>query len=273
MKELEFIISIGVNYGQVLTGGVVAFHKLAYEIAKRGYKVTIFTEPAFPHSSENNLNFEFDKNNTVILPSIDWKNKNRLPNVCRWVLHHLNKDLIRHVEKTDKIYNFGDFVTCGLTEYGKLTTFDYHDGLFSNENRERNGKVCYILNKKTPKNYKKILKVLNAHPIGNWKQMGSFNYLKEKFNEYEYFVTFDDKSFYTLGAAMCGCKSIILNLNETPEDYRTNNPIQKYGVACGIEDIAWAEETIDKVQEYVNQLIVEDGKTIDQFIYDNTSKI
>ena len=44
---MEFIVSIGVGYGEVLTGGVVALHKLAYELAFRGYKVTIFYRTCF----------------------------------------------------------------------------------------------------------------------------------------------------------------------------------------------------------------------------------
>jgi hypothetical protein len=271
---MEFIVSIGVGYGEVLTGGVVALHKLAYEIAVRGYKVTIFTEPVFPHENivvrkgmdENNLNFEFDKENTVIIPSMDWENKQKSPNVCRWALHHLNDDLIKNVDESDKIFNFGTFDLNGLKETGKLTTLDYHVNLFKNENRERNGKTCYILNKKTPKNCKTILRLLKAESLDNWKQMGSFRYLKEKFNEYEFFITFDDKSFYTVAAAMCGCKPIILQSELKPETYRELNPLQKYGVAYGINDIEWCEETCHKVRDYVNTLIKEDSKTIDNFI-------
>ena len=273
---MEFIVSIGVGYGEVLTGGVVALHKLAYELAFRGYKVTIFTEPVFPHkninveknSDENNLNFDFDKENTVIIPSMDWVNKEGLPKVCRWALHHLNDNLVKNVEKTDKIYNYGTFNLNGLTESGKLTVFDYHEKLFLNENLSRNGKTCYILNKQTPKDYKKILKLFNAESLDDWKFRGGFKYLKDKFNEYEYFITFDEKSFYTLSAAMCGCKSIILQNNLTPQEYRDKNPIQKYGVAYGIQDIGWMENTIHKVEEHVYSLIEEDKKTIDKFVKD-----
>ena len=40
MKNIEFIISIGVRFGEVFSGGVLVLHKLAYEIASKGYKVT-----------------------------------------------------------------------------------------------------------------------------------------------------------------------------------------------------------------------------------------
>ncbi len=273
---MEFIITIGVGYGEVLTGGVVALHKLAYKIANKGYKVTIFTEPVFKHknikveelSKINKLNFDFDEKETIIIPTMEWTNSEKYPNVCRWVLYHLNDELIKNIDKTDKVYNFGNFDLCGLKETGKLTVIDYHEHLFKNENKVRNGKTCYILNKDTPHNYESILKLLRAKDIGNWKRMGAFNYLKDVFNEYEYFVTFDNKSFYTLAAAMCGCKSIILNKKMDPKLFRENNPIQKYGVAYGIEDIEWSEKTIENVSNYVNILIDNDNKTVDGFIND-----
>ena len=271
---MEFIITIGVGYGEILTGGVVALHKLAYEVANRGYKVTIFTEPVFKHenirvediSKINELNFNFNIKETIILPSMEWINNRKYPNICRLALYHLNDELIKNVDKTDKVYNFGNFDLCGLKETGKLTAIDYHENLFKNENKIRNGKTCFILNKDTPHNYESILKFLKAEDIGNWKRMGAFKYLKEVFNQYEYFVTFDNKSFYTLAAAMCGCKSIILNKKMDSNLYRIENPLQRYGVAYGIDDIDWCENTINKVSEYVKVLKNNDSETIDNFI-------
>jgi hypothetical protein len=282
LKNIEFIIGIGVGYGEILTGGVVALHKLAYEIANRGYKVNIFTSPVYPHENIytqdrkkfvtpnlnliENLDFNFDPKRTFIIPPFDWNNTQNYPNICRWVLHHLDDHIIRNVKSIDKIYNFGNFDLCGLKEDGKLTTLEYHKDLFKNENRTRNGKVCYLLNKYTPPYAEKILKLLNADSLQHWKQNGAFNFLKEKFNEYEYFVTFDSKTFHTLAAAMCGCKSIILQNELNPEVYRELNPLQKYGVAYGIDDLAHAEQTLNKVSEQVEFLIGEDNKTIDNFI-------
>ena len=99
------------------------------------------------------------------------------------------------------------------------------------------------------------------------KTRGCFEYLAEKFNEYEYFITFDDKTFLTTAAAMCGCKTIILkNNNITPQEYRDKNPIQAVGVAYGINDLEWSEKTIDFVHNHINFLEKIDDETIDEFI-------
>jgi hypothetical protein len=92
--------------------------------------------------------------------------------------------------------------------------------------------------------------------------------LLDEFNKYEYVLTFDDKSYYTTAAALCGAKSIILNPNKdiTPIEYRIKNPIQMCGVAYGFDDIKWADETIHLVRYNLQQLEMKDKKTIDDFI-------
>lgn len=271
---MEFIISIGVNIGQVLTGGVIVLHKLAYELANRGYKVTIFTKPEYPHpninvehnSDENNLNFDFNKDKTVIVPSIDWKNTIGIKNVARWVLYHVDENQLRNVDDTDEIFNFGTFDIPNKNVTKKLTIFDYKDNIFYNQKKIRNKKYCYITNKNHPNNWKEVFDGYGADNITNWKTKG-WEYLANMFNQYEYFLTYDDKSTYTLLASLCGTKSIILGNNKlSPMNYRLKNPIQLFGVAYGIDDLKWAEKTINLVPYYVEELKKEDNQTIDYFI-------
>lgn len=275
MNKPEFIVSIGVNFSDVLTGGILVLHKLAYEIARRGYKVTIFTTPEYPHenivvqnnSSENNLNFTYDLKNTVIIPSFDWKNNSDLIHVARWALYHITDSYMVNVEETDEVFNFGTFNIPTDKVVNKLTVLDYHLDLYKNQNRDRIGKYCHLFLKNTPTDAEEIIKQLNSFDISDYKSRGCFEYLAQVFNEYEYFLTFDDKTFHTVAASMCGCKSIILGeKNIIPEEFRKQNPIQKYGVAYGFDDLNWAEETIDLVTNNIKNLIESDNKSIQDFI-------
>jgi hypothetical protein len=275
MNKPEFIVSIGVNFSDVLTGGILVLHKLAYEIARRGYKVTIFTTPEYPHenivvqnnSSENNLNFTYDLKNTVIIPSFDWKNNSDLIYVARWALYHITDSYMVNVEETDEVFNFGTFNIPTDKVVNKLTVLDYHLDLYKNQNRDRIGKYCHLFLKNTPTDAEEIIKQLNSFDISDYKSRGCFEYLAQVFNEYEYFLTFDDKTFHTVAASMCGCKSIILGeKNIIPEEFRKQNPIQKYGVAYGFDDLNWAEETIDLVTNNIKNLIESDNKSIQDFI-------
>lgn len=272
---MQFIVSIKVGFSEVLTGGVLVLHKISYELARRGYKVTIFTDPVYPHpnivvrtdASENDLNFEYDSENTIIIPSFDWKNSSNIKNVARWALYHISDDLMRNVDEQDEILNFGTFSIPSNKMIRKLTTLDYQKNIFYNRGGKRRKKYCHILLKNNPTNATEIIKPFDSFGLDDYKTKGCFDYLADKFNEYEYLITFDDKTFITLAAAMCGCKSIILKNNEiNPFEYRKHNIIQECGVAYGISDLDWAESTIDYVSNYVDYLIHFDNKTIDEFI-------
>ena len=45
--KINFIVNIHYNYGECLTGGIVAMHYLAYLLAKEGHNVYIFCVMCF----------------------------------------------------------------------------------------------------------------------------------------------------------------------------------------------------------------------------------
>jgi hypothetical protein len=275
MKNIEFIISIGVRFGEVFSGGVLVLHKLAYEIASKGYKVNIFTEPEYPHeniivqngSDENNLNFDFNLDSTVIIPTHNWKNDVGIKYVARWALYHIDKDDMYNIEDTDEIFNYGSFNVGDKTIVKTLTVFDYHEDIFIDQKKDRNKKYCYITNKNHPNEWKEIFESqYGADNLTDWKTMG-YRYLADKLNEYEYLLTYDDKSFYTLAATMCGTKVILLGQkNKSNLKYKLNTPYNLFGVSCGFEDIKWAEKTIGLVPMLVNELKKSDETTVIDFI-------
>ena len=67
--KLNFLVEVHVGFNDVLTGGVVAMHMLAYKLAERGHNVFIFCKPEYPHE------------NITIIPSFG----NRINNLeIRW---------------------------------------------------------------------------------------------------------------------------------------------------------------------------------------------
>lgn len=272
---MEFIVSINVGFSQVLTGGVLVVHKLCYELANRGYKVTMFTDPEYPHPnimvkkecSENNLDFDYEPSTTVIFPSFNWRNNTEIKNVARWALYHIDESSIINVDETDEIFNFGTFNIPIEKEVRKLTVFDYKKETYFNKGMKRKNKYCHILLKNNPPFAHEMIGYFDSFNLDDYKSRGCFDYLAEKFNEYEYFLTFDDKTFLTTAAALCGCIPIILKKNDiNPIDYRNDNPIQAVGVAYGMNDLEWAKKTINFVPNHIDSLIRQDNKTIDNFI-------
>lgn len=275
MKKIEFIVLLEVSFGELLTGGVLALHKLSYELAKRGYKVTMFTYPEYPHANIevikdinlDNIDLIINNENTVIITVKEWKNNIGAKNVTRWVNYHITCDDENYIEEKDEIFNYGSFDVCGKINFKKLTVFDYKTDFFYDKKLPRNKKYCYITNKKHPDNWFDIFEnQYRADNITDWKSKG-YEYLAEKLNEYEFLLTYDDKSFYSLAAGMCGTKTIILSKDyESPINYKLKTPFNLFGVAYGWEDIEWAEKTINLVPMLVEHLKEDDQQTIDNFV-------
>jgi hypothetical protein len=287
-NKLTFIVNTMISIGLENRGASFALHKLAYEIALNGHYVYVFNEPKYPHKNvkviptqitemfddgwRNNFNWEgfnFNLNSTIsIFPQTTYGNPfNTIHNV-RWVLHDYSQEQWDTFDVNDIIFNYGTFnVPEGITQL-PLTVFDYNfDKFYNTHNPNRKG-FGHIIHKNTPDWGLEFLKNLGSTEIPHYNGKKEINYLLNEFNKYEYLITFDDKSYYTSAAGLCGTKSIILNPNKeiTPIEYKMKNPIQMCGVAYGFDDIRWADSTIGLVKENLLQLEQRDKQTILNFI-------
>lgn len=307
--KINFIIDLFLPLDKYMSGGLVALHKLAYNLADSGHNVYIFCEPAYPHRNITVIpakyeiitghrfncsweGFSFNYNNTVsIYPEHSGPNKFNTSNNVRWIMYHTTKKEEESFNDTDYIFNYGNFKTYTNREDGKLRVLDYNLEVFYDKKELRSG-YCHILGKETPKNYKEIIANFNSTDITHIKDQTDLNLLREEFNKYEYFLTFDKKTYLTTAATLCGCKSVILNngynnnyltyingeVNNaytdlgqsdkelTPLEYRLENPIKMFGVAYGLEDLPWAEKTVTMVRDYVKELEKIDKKNVNKFI-------
>ena len=299
--KINFVIDLFINFKDQMSGGLVALHKLAYELAVRGHNVYIFCQPEYPHENIHVIpsiteikdssflskweGFSFNFSNTVsIYTEYNLGNPFGTKHIARWIIYHTKKECEDNFLDSEYYFNYGSFYTYKNKPSEKLVVFNYNlDKLFIENNKNRKG-YCHILHKNTPKNYSNILNDFDSTEITNWFIKGGFDYLRKEFNKYEYFLTFDQKTFLTTAAALCGCKTIILNPDNkeetinafseskyygqkiTPLEYRLENPINMFGVAYGIEDLKWAEDTISLVRNHIIELEKIDKKTIDKFI-------
>lgn len=289
--KLTFIVNIHLDFGEALTGGIMACHYLAYKLAERGHYVYMFSNPEYAHmnihripSSKTKKNgmlyyswekFEYDPSKTVVIyTEIDRGNPLGLTNVSRWLLYHSQEDIEKEWSDNDCVFNYMSFNTFEKKISGILTVADFHTKQLKDLNGERHG-FCHILHKDTPENHNSILEIFRSQDVGDWKTQGAYNYLRETFNKYKYFLTFDNNTVYPLAAALCGCTSIILNDKkyESPEIFRELNPPFKYGVAYGMKDIDWAISTRHLVLQHLLELELEYDKTVDDFIYFWKNKI
>ena len=285
--KITFIVDTIHSIGFESKGASIVCHKLAYELANQGHYVYIFNEPFFPHpnievipvekrneddgwwSKFHWTPFGYDPNRTVsIYIQITWGNPMNTLHNTRWVLHDYEEEQWETFGEDEYVCNFGNFKVPEKTKQSTLTVFDYKlDDFYDTKNPNRKG-FGHIIHKNTPEWGWDFLKQFNSTEIPHYNGEKDLDYLLNEFNKYEYLITFDDKSYYTSAAGLCGTKSIILNPNKdiTPIEYRLENPIQMCGVAYGFDDIKWANETIGLVRENLLQLEQRDKETILNFI-------
>lgn len=300
--KLSFLIGLFTSLKDEITGGVIVMHKLAYMLADRGHNVYIFCEPAFPHENIKVLKssklgqdgfisyftwepFTYPLYSTIsVFPQTTRGNWFNTPNVARWILYDTEKDIEETYGSDDVYFNFGSFKTFKEVKYRQLTVFDFATDRLKKNNYGERKTFCHIVHKHTPVDGEKIFELLGSDNLTDWKNNGGYDYLSQKLNEYDYFLTYDQKSFYTLAAGLCGTKSVILNPGPsyefapnansqseeyekkiTPLEYRFLNPIQMYGVAYGWDDLEWAKKTIDLVPDYIKDYEALTEKTVDNF--------
>jgi hypothetical protein len=285
-NNLTIVINTLICIEYPYRGASYALHKLAFELANRGQYVYIFNEPLFPHENimqiksnqtQTDTNtfsytwdaFEFNIYKTVaIYPQTSWGNMFQIPNVARWVLHDCGDFELQSFRDSDLVFNYGDFSIPKKIHNEKLTVFDYKLDLFINKHLENRKGFAHILNKNTPDWGVEFVKKFGSSEIVNWYGKKSVDYLVDEFNKYEYVLTFDNKSYLTTAAALCGTKAIILNEDKdiTPYSYRIKNPIQMFGVAYGLNDLSWADKTIGLVRNHIIELEKEDQFSVDNFL-------
>jgi hypothetical protein len=285
--KITFIIDTIHSIGFEFKGASIACHKLAYELANQGHYVYIFNEPFFPHPNIDVIPVEkhneddgwwskfywtpfgYNPEKTVsIYTQITWGNPMNTVHNVRWILHDYDEDIWETFNLEDKIFNFGTFTIPKGIEQSSLTVFDYNFECFYNTNNPNRKGFAHIIHKNTPEWGMDFLEQFGSVEIPHYNGQKGLDYLLDEFNKYEYLLTFDDKSYYTSAAGLCGTKSIILNPNKeiTPVEYRLKNPIQMCGVAYGFDDINWANNTIGLVRDNLLQLEKRDKQTILNFI-------
>lgn len=288
--KINFIIDLFLDLDNYISGGLISLHKLAYLLAEQNHNVYIFCKPAFPHKNITTIPSQveiieghkhraywemihYNNDNTVaIYPEHGYGNKFNTKYVARWIMYHTTREDEENFNENDFIFNYGNFKTNLNRENGKLRIVDYNLDKFYDEKLERNG-FCHILGKQTPNNHENILNVFNSVDITKFKNNINLNLLRKEFNKYKYFLTFDEKTYLSTAAALCGCKTIILknssidNKEELlPIQYRIENPEFMFGVAYGIEDLAWAEKTQYLVREHITELDKTNVVNVNQFI-------
>jgi hypothetical protein len=248
---MNFIIWCPMAYTES-SGGIIALHKLAHNLALLGEKSFITTVEKHPEYLGQQISedeaMKMDKESSIVIyPEIVKGNPFGFKHVMRWLLN--TPGVIAYgggdgvYSNSDLVYKFADIFKAPDESKvsGILTAFELHFDLFKNMNIMRNGS-CYIVKKGAGK-------PLTWHDKNAINVEGRDNAaLAYLFNACETFISYDDACFLSVQAAMCGCLSIVVPKDGmSKEDWHNKYPAHKYGIAYGADDVIFALATQSKV--------------------------
>ena len=174
--------------------------------------------------------------------------------VVRWILNAPG------VCGGDGIFDADDFIFIysdyfkpeGCAVDGKLTIYNPYFENFTDDGLPRQG-TCYLIRKGWQK-------PLVHHPkdallIDDYGDKGGNDYLRQCFNRFETFISYDHATLACVQAALCGCLSIVIPDGvTTAQEWRLANPMAAYGVAYGFDDVDWANLTRPLLREHLRLL-------------------
>ena len=234
-------------------------------------KITRLQERIFP----NLLWRHFDKKYTIVIyAEIVMGNPLNGTHVVRWIMNTPG------VCGGDGIYDLGDHIFQYHPWYpveekyqvqGLLTAIDLDHQLKTYQNKklpERKG-GAYLVRKGRDKNH-------NQHPADFVHADPLLEKMSEEeaadfFNSIETFISYDEMTFISVQAALCGCKSIIIPGvgDRSEENLKKVNRIN--GVAYGYNDQEWVQSTTHALRPQFEAINAENLATINSF-YDYCEK-
>ena len=148
---------------------------------------------------------------------------------------------------------------------GLLTAIDLDHQLKTYQNKnmpERKGGAYLVRKGRDKKHNQHPADFVHADPL---LEKMTDEEATDFFNSIETFISYDDMTFISVQAALCGCKSIII----PGEDDRSEENLKKInrinGVAYGFDDQEWVNSTAHQLRPHFEALNAENLATIKGF--------
>jgi len=269
MKKIVFFMESDFMYH---CGGIV----VQYELAKNLNNSMVDVKIISPRNIKNNIYNDFlltktlddaDIDNTIVIYGETIRgNPLNAKYVIRWILapigicSHIDNyktwgpnDLVYYFNSEDKFIKEPEKVG---KEY-KLLNIIFINPNAINLNLQNRSGTCHTFRKS---NYHKNIQLI--HPSNSFEV--TWSHTQEDnikiFNQYKYFISYDPLTFLSIIAALCGCISIVKNvdglskdawLNKLPvsEYFKESGENTLYGMAYGVDDLENAINTLHLVKK------------------------
>jgi hypothetical protein len=207
-------------------GGLVVQYELCRFIDSLGFNIRIYAPEQIPNSIFSKYyNNDFDLNQTIVIYGETIPgNPLNAPYIVRWILAPLG------ISGESQYYTWNDtdlvyFFNCDklflndetkINKIYKTLTSIYINPLINNYNDPNRKGYCHTYRKY---HYHQILKY--AHPPNHSQEITrNHKFLEciQIFNKREIFISYDPLTFLNIMAAMCGCISVVIKVDDMTED-------------------------------------------------------
>jgi len=252
------------------TGGVMVHYELCKILNEYGINAKIYcTEKIQNHvcNAYYNNDFPIGDSTVVIYSELIRGNPFNAKYSVRWILAPLGSlsesTIYLDYNKQDLVYYFNSelkFIEnpdkMG-TVYKLLATLYIYPKIKQTNFNPRHG-TCFTYRKRH------IHKsgIIHIHPPDSFEinHYHSQDNMIDFFNQYKYFISYDPLTFITIMAALCGCISIVHKVDglskldwiktTAANEYIKHKGLDNlYGIAYGMEDLQYAEDTISLAKE------------------------
>lgn len=262
------ILVYTINPFSFTCGGIVVQYELCRIIDSMGINIRIKS----PENIHNSIfskfyqnDFDINNNTLVIYGETIEGNPLNAPYVMRWILAPLgiivDKDIYKTWHKNDLVYYFNNDKIFENNEAMigikyKLLTCVYINPLIKNYNDTIRKGFCHSFRKTQ---YHKTL--IYQHPSNSLEIKKEHKLIDciNIFNKREIFISYDPLTFLNVMSALCGCISVVIKVDGILSHYDwlkttsvalyvNDKGIKRlYGIAYGIDEIYWANETLHLV--------------------------
>jgi hypothetical protein len=252
-------------------GGAIFLHELAYALDDLGAKVKMWpvhnpapghpvawVKAAFQHPSLlwRGPWFAFApgrklplakpddlRKSVVIYPEIVLGNPLKAQKVVRWLMYRPGLLYPYEFGPDEMFFRVGEMFDLPEVTGGAPDLFLWKvNPIYRNEGRKDRSGACFMVRKGLEK--PRIAETADAIQIDDL----SHQEIASIFNRCETFYSYDEATFYSQYAAICGCLSVVIpGLYPSREAWVSEHELARYGVAYGLDDLDHARATQDRV--------------------------
>ena len=260
------------SYFNLKDGGVTVQYYLSQILDKLGIRVryleNINLEKNSIFNNVFNDDFQIDESVVIYCEGIQGNPMNA-KYVVRWMLSPLGKNVsvefLNNWGKNELVYYFNPEPRFEKEKIGviyKILSCPYVNPNIVNYNKDNRNNACFAYRKTNY--YKTIKKIHNDDDFELTRNHTQEDYI-DIFNRHKYFILYDPLSFLMTISTMCGCIAIVHPVEGLTKlewlhttfysFYLEHKKLDNiYGIAYGIEDVTYAENTIHLAYEQIKDI-------------------